>query len=185
MGHLLSKLVLKLLRAQLKFCFWCPENRRVIWSIEPTAGDEWELKRAKGQQQHQCIAYIRPASDISIDFQQSKGKHYAHKYKPVASLRANENQKRPSFPPNFPKGRVKFWKSSGGGVIFSPKIYIADFGNFKQDFLIVKFTQNSNFKVQGRFFEKLPITPISGNHVHAFRTIWPSYLLAYMQPYQL
>jgi len=27
------------------------------------------------------------------------------------------------------------------------------------------------------------ITPVSGNHVHAFHTIQPSYLLAYMQPY--
>ena len=27
------------------------------------------------------------------------------------------------------------------------------------------------------------ITPISGNHVHAFHTIQPSYLIAYMQPY--
>ena len=29
----------------------------------------------------------------------------------------------------------------------------------------------------------LRMVPISGNHVHAFHTIWPSYLLAYMQPY--
>ena len=27
-------------------------------------------------------------------------------------------------------------------------------------------------------------THISGNHVHAFHTIWPSYLLANMQPYK-
>ena len=27
------------------------------------------------------------------------------------------------------------------------------------------------------------ITPISGNHVHTFHTIQPSYLLTYMQPY--
>ena len=35
----------------------------------------------------------------------------------------------------------------GGGVIFNPKIYVADFGNFKQGFLIVKLVQNSNFRV--------------------------------------
>ena len=118
-------------------------------------------KSTEGQQQQQCIAYIRPASDISIDFQQSKGKHYAHKYKPVASLRANENlvdKNGRSFPPNFPKGRVtlpNFGKVERGGVIFSPKFFIADFVNFKQDFLIIKLLQNSNFRVQGMFFQQL------------------------------
>ena len=29
----------------------------------------------------------------------------------------------------------------------------------------------------------LRIVPISGNHAHAFHSIWPSYLLAYMQPH--
>ena len=32
----------------------------------------------------------------------------------------------------------------GGGVIFSPKTYVADFGNFKQGFLVMKLIQNSN-----------------------------------------
>ena len=31
----------------------------------------------------------------------------------------------------------------------------------------------------------LRMVPISGNHVHAFHTIWPSYLLAYIRPYPL
>ena len=53
----------------------------------------------------------------------------------------------------------------GGGVIFNPKIYIEDFGDFKQVFLSIKL--------------------ISGNHEHAFHTIWPFCLLAYMQPYPL
>jgi len=49
-----------------------------------------------------------------------------------------------------------FFKSAkGGGVIFSPKIYIADFVNFKQDFLIMKLLQNSNFRVQDMLFQKL------------------------------
>ena len=76
----------------------------------------------------------------------------------------------------------------GGGVIFNPKIYVAHFGNFKQGFLIMKLIQNSNFRVQGMLFSTIVlyyncITPISGNHVHAFHTIQPSYLLAYTQPY--
>ena len=32
-------------------------------------------------------------------------------------------------------------KKGGGGVIFDPKIYVADFGNFKQGFLSMKLTQ--------------------------------------------
>ena len=31
---------------------------------------------------------------------------------------------------------------AGGRVIFSPKIYVADFGNFKQGFLSMKLVQN-------------------------------------------
>ena len=42
-----------------------------------------------------------------------------------------------------------------GGVIFNPEIYIADFGNFKQGFLSMKLIQNSNFRVQGMFFQQL------------------------------
>ena len=48
-----------------------------------------------------------------------------------------------------------FGKDSRGGGIFNPKIYVADFGNFKQGFLIMKLKQNSNFKVQGMFFQLL------------------------------
>ena len=33
-------------------------------------------------------------------------------------------------------------KFQRGGVIFNPKIYVADFGNFKQGFLIMKLIQN-------------------------------------------
>ena len=43
----------------------------------------------------------------------------------------------------------------GRGVIFNPKIYIADFENFKQGFLIMKLIQNNNFRVQGMFFQQL------------------------------
>ena len=37
-------------------------------------------------------------------------------------------------------------------VIFSPKINVVDFGNFKQGFLSMKLIQKSNFRVQGMFF---------------------------------
>ena len=53
---------------------------------------------------------------------------------------------------------MNFWKSAkGGGVIFNPKNYIADFGNFKQGFLIrkLKLKKNSNFRVQGMLFSTL------------------------------
>ena len=49
--------------------------------------------------------------------------------------------------------RMNFWKSAkggGGGVIFNPKIYIADFGNFKQGFLSMKLIKRiviSGFRV--------------------------------------
>ena len=48
---------------------------------------------------------------------------------------------------------MNFWKSSKGGevVIFNLKIYIADFGTFKQGFLNMKLIQKSNFRVQGMF----------------------------------
>ena len=49
------------------------------------------------------------------------------------------------MPPRLRKGYTKsddFSESSKGGeVIFSPKIYIADYGNFKQGFLSMKSIQ--------------------------------------------
>ena len=40
------------------------------------------------------------------------------------------------------------------------------------------YIQKSNFRVKGIFFQQLYcITPISGNDVHAFHTIWPPYLI--------
>ena len=46
-------------------------------------------------------------------------------------------------------------RQRGGGVIFNPKIYVADYGNFEQDFWIMKLIQKSNFRVQGMFFQQL------------------------------
>ena len=43
----------------------------------------------------------------------------------------------------------------GRGIIFNPKIYIADFENFKRGFLILNLIQNSNCRVQGMFFQQL------------------------------
>ena len=67
---------------------------------------------------------------------------------------------------------MNFWKSAKGGeVIFNPKIYIADFGNFKQGFLIMKLIQNSNFRVQGMLFSSIivlyynSITPIYTGYI--------------------
>ena len=53
--------------------------------------------------------------------------------------------------------RINFWKSAKGGVgiIFNQKIHIADFGNFKRGFLIMKLIKFSNFRVQGMFFQQL------------------------------
>ena len=46
----------------------------------------------------------------------------------------------------------KCQRGGRGGVIFNQKIYVVDFGNFKQGFLIIKLKQNSNFRVQSMFF---------------------------------
>ena len=37
----------------------------------------------------------------------------------------------------------------------NPKIHVADFENFKQGFFIMKWKQDSNFRVQGMFFQQL------------------------------
>ena len=51
------------------------------------------------------------------------------------------------FSEKFPRGD---W-----GVILNPKIHVADFGNPKQGFLSMKLIQNSNFRVQGMFIQRL------------------------------
>ena len=40
-----------------------------------------------------------------------------------------------------------------GGIIFNPKIYVADFGSFKQGLLSMKLIQNSKSKAVGNFSE--------------------------------
>ena len=45
--------------------------------------------------------------------------------------------------------RMNFWKTAKGGqgVIFNPKIYVADLGNFKQGFLSMKLIKIRGFRV--------------------------------------
>ena len=63
----------------------------------------------------------------------------------------NVNKGRVALP-----NRMNFWKSSKGGeVIFNLKIYVADFGNFKQGLLSMKLIQKSSFRVQGMFSFKI------------------------------
>ena len=50
---------------------------------------------------------------------------------------------------------AEFLEKGGGRVIFNQEIYFADFGNFKQGLLSMKLKQNSNFMVQGMFFQQL------------------------------
>ena len=74
-----------------------------------------------------------------------------------------------------------------GGVIFNPEIYIADFGNFKQGFLSMKLIQNSNFRVQGMFFNNCIVLHLSLEIMcmHFILSSPHMYLLAYMQLYPL
>ena len=55
-------------------------------------------------------------------------------------------------------------KFQRGGVIFNPKIYDADFGNFKQGFLSMKLVQNSNFRVQNMFSLTTVLRKIKTRH---------------------
>ena len=55
-------------------------------------------------------------------------------------------------------------REGGGVVIFNTKIYIADFGNFKQGFLSMKLIQKSNFGVQGMFFPTIVLRKIKIRH---------------------
>ena len=44
-----------------------------------------------------------------------------------------------------------FFVSVVGNSVVDPKIYVTDFGNFKQGFLSMKLIQKSNSMVQGMF----------------------------------
>ena len=83
----------------------------------------------------------------------------------------------------------EFWSAKGGGSFSIQKFILQILGALNRAFWSWNWYKIcSNFKVQGMLFSTIVlyyncITPISGNHVHAFHTIQPSYLLAYMQPY--
>ena len=47
---------------------------------------------------------------------------------------------------------MNFWKSAKGGAIFNPKIYIADFGNFKQVFFDHEIDTKEKFQGSGYVF---------------------------------
>ena len=92
-----------------------------------------------------------------------------------------------------PQGRMtaanwmNFRKSSKGGrrIVSNPKNYVADFGNFKQGFLIIKLIQNSNFRYAFLCFRYVFSTKIKTRHTLKkallnLYAIWPSYLLTYM-----
>ena len=68
--------------------------------------------------------------------------------------------------PRYQMGQIFGKFPRGGGVIFNPKIYIADFGNLKRAFLSMKLIQKSNFRIQGMFFFKHDIEKIKK------RTLW-------------
>ena len=94
------------------------------------------------------------------------------------------------------KGRVRlsnrtnFRKSAKGGVgSFSIQKFILQIlGTLNRFFWAWNWYKRVISGLRVGFFSTIVlyyncITPISGNHVHAFHTIQPSYLLAYMQPY--
>ena len=60
-------------------------------------------------------------------------------------------------------------------------------GTLNRAFMSMKLIQESNFMFRIRFFSNCVENNQNGPYpyVHAFHTIWPSYLLAYMQPYPL
>ena len=72
--------------------------------------------------------------------------HLAVRYSSILNLGKGPATKLDDFLEKVPKG---------GGVIFNPKIYIADFGDFQQGFLSMKLIQTSNFSIQNLFVIQL------------------------------
>ena len=74
----------------------------------------------------------------------------------------------------------EFSKSSkGGGVVFNPKNDVADFGNFKQGFLIMKLIQKSNFRVQGMFLSTIVLRKIKTRPTFKKAKIFVKYIEIY------
>ena len=66
--------------------------------------------------------------------------------------------------PRYQMGQIFGKFPRGGGVIFNPKIYIADFGNLKRAFLSMKLIQKSNFRIQGMFFSNMILRKLRKGH---------------------
>ena len=79
---------------------------------------------------------------------------------------------------------------NGRGSFSIQKFILQILGTLNRAFSAWNWYKKSKFRVQGMFFqqlywEKSKQDTLWRRHVHAFHTIWPSYLLAYMQPYPL
>ena len=75
----------------------------------------------------------------------------------------------------------------GGGSFSIQKFMLQILGTLNRAFWAWNWYKKSKFRVQGMFFqqlywEKSKQDTLWRRHVHAFHTIWPSCLLAYMQP---
>ena len=79
---------------------------------------------------------------------------------------------------------MNFWKSAKGGgeVIFNPKSYIADFGNFKQGFLSMKLIKRGVISGFGACFFSTIVLILTDNFCsnqrelsHNFKYVcWPN-----------
>ena len=55
-------------------------------------------------------------------------------------------------------------------------------GLFEDEIDAKEKSQGSEYVSSTILSRTIRMVPISGNHVHAFHTIWPSYVLAFMHP---
>ena len=78
----------------------------------------------------------------------------------------------------------------GRGPFSIQKFILQILGTLNRPFWAWNWYKNSKFRVQAMFFQQLywersKQDTLWRRHVHAFHTLWPSYLVAYMQPYPL
>ena len=77
---------------------------------------------------------------------------------------------------------MNFFGGGVGVVIFNPKIYVAEIGDFKQGLFEHEIdTKRVNSGSTVCFFNNCIEKIEEGMCMH-FISIWPSYILAYMQP---
>ena len=70
----------------------------------------------------------------------------------------------------------------GGGVIFNPKNYIADFGPLNRAFWAWNLYKKSKFRVQGMFFSTIVLRKIKTRHTLKKAYACISYCLALIPP---